>query len=237
MDVVFTTMTGNSELLRQVSLFAALSDDQIAAMADRFRADHFALDTFIFLEGDEADRLWVIRDGQVKIVKYNAEGQENILEVILPGEMFGGAGILFPQHPATAVAMTETTTLSISRPEYLQLVRQYPDIALRIITILGERLRAAMHMRALSTERVDTRLAHILLKLCNKVGEQTDQGVKINLPLSRQDLADMTGTTIETAIRIMSKFRKEGLVFTEPGGYIVVTDCERMRQLSAGDIE
>ncbi|MFN8596585.1 MAG: Crp/Fnr family transcriptional regulator [Anaerolineae bacterium] len=230
-------MTGNADLLRQVPLFTSLTPDQIAAIADRFRADHFATDTFIFLEGDEADRLWVIRDGQVKIVKYNAEGQENILEVILPGEMFGGAGILFPQHPATAVAMTDTTTLSINRTEYLQLIRQYPDIALRIIAILGERLRAAMHMRALSTERVDTRLAHILLKLCNKVGEQTDQGVKINLPLSRQDLADMTGTTIETAIRIMSKFRKDGLALTEPGGYIVVTDRERLQRLSAGDIE
>ncbi|CAG1772805.1 partial Transcriptional activatory protein AadR, partial [uncultured bacterium] len=60
---------------------------------------------------------------------------------------------------------------------------------------------------------------------------------KIKLPLSRQDLADMTGTTIETAIRIMSKFRKEGLALTEPGGYIVVTDCDRMRALSAGDNE
>ncbi len=230
-------MTGNADLLRQVPLFASLTPDQIATIADRFRADHFATDTFVFLEGDEADRLWVIREGQIKIVKYNAEGQESILEVILPGEMFGGAGILFPQHPATAVAMTDTTTLSISRAEYLQLIRQYPDIALRIIAILGERLRAAMSMRALSTERVDTRLAHILLKLCNKVGEPSDQGVKINLPLSRQDLADMAGTTIETTIRIMSKFRKDGLALTEPGGYIIVTDRDRLQRLSAGDNE
>jgi CRP/FNR family transcriptional regulator len=230
-------MSSNIDILRSVPLFASLTPDQIATIADRFRADHFATDTFIFLEGDEADRLWVIREGQIKIVKYNAEGQESLLEVILPGEMFGGAGILFPQHPATAVAMTDTITLSIGRAEYLQLIHQYPDIALRIIAILGERLRAAMNMRALSTERVDTRLAHILLKLCNKVGEQTDEGVKINLPLSRQDLADMTGTTIETAIRIMSKFRKDGLALTEPGGYIIITDRERMEKVAAGDNE
>jgi CRP-like cAMP-binding protein len=225
------------ELLQRIPLFATLTADQIALFADRFRVDAFAADTFIFLEGDPADRLWVVQDGQVKIIKHSADGQENILEVILPGEMFGGAGILFPEHPATAVAMTATTILSLERGEYLQLARQFPDIALRIIAILGERLRAAMKMRALSTDRVDIRLAHILLKLCDKVGAKTDQGVKINLPLSRQDLADMTGTTIETAIRIMSRFRKEGLVFTEPGGYIVVTDCDRMRALSAGDNE
>jgi len=225
------------ELLQRIPLFAALTPEQIASFADRFRVDVFAPDTFIFLEGDPADRLWVVQSGQVKIIKYSADGLENILEVILPGEMFGGAGILFPVHPATAVAMTETTTLSLEREGYLQLARQFPDIALRIIAILGERLRAAMKMRALSTDRVDVRVAHILLKLCDKVGEKTLEGVKINLPLSRQDLADMTGTTIETAIRIMSKFRKEGLVFTEPGGYIVVTDCDRMRTLSAGESE
>lgn len=237
------------ELLQRIPLFAALTTDQIASFADRFRVETFAADTFIFLEDDPADRLWVVQDGQVKIIKYSADGLENILEVILPGEMFGGAGILFPVHPATAVAMTETTTLSLDREDYLQLARQFPDIPLRIIAILGERLRAAMKMRALSTDRVDIRVAHILLKLCDKVGEplpvgervpsgeKTAQGVKINLPLSRQDLADMTGTTIETAIRIMSKFRKEGLVLTEPGGYIVVTDCDRMRAMSAGDNE
>ncbi len=223
------------ELLHSIPLFAALTPEQIASFADRFRVDVFAPDTFIFLEGDAADRLWVVQSGQVKIIKYSADGVENILEVILPGEMFGGAGILFPVHPATAVAMTETTTLSLEREGYLQLARQFPDIALRIIAILGERLRAAMKMRALSTDRVDVRVAHILLKLCDQAGEKTIEAVKINLPLSRQDLADMTGTTIETAIRIMSRFRKEGLVLTEPGGYIVVTDCDRMRVLSAGE--
>lgn len=223
------------ELLQQIPLFGALSVEQLAGWAGRFRAEAFATGAFVFLEGDPADRLWVVQTGQVKIVKYSADGQENLLEVIMPGEMFGGAGILFPTHPATAVAMTDAEVLSLDRAEYLQMVRQCPELALRIIGILGERLRAAMHMRALSTDRVDTRLAHILLKLCAKLGERTDRGMKIDLPLSRQDLADMAGTTIETTIRIMSRFRKEGLVLTEPGGYIVVLDEARLRQLSAGD--
>jgi CRP-like cAMP-binding protein len=240
---LFISPMNRLELLQRIPLFATLTADQIASFADRFRVETFAVDTFIFLESDPADRLLVVQDGQVKIIKHSADGQESLLEVILPGEMFGGAGILFPVHPATSVAMTTTTTLSLSREDYLQLIHLFPDIALRIIAILGERLRGAMKMRALSTDRVDIRLAHILLKLCDKVGEPmpvgeiTDRGVKINLPLSRQDLADMTGTTIETAIRVMSKFRKEGLVFTEPGGYIVVTDFDRLRALGAGEVE
>jgi CRP-like cAMP-binding protein len=224
----------NADILRQVPLFGSLTPEQIAGMVARFRVDAFAQDTIIFLEGDPADRFWIVQAGQVKIVKHATEGQENLLEVITPGEVFGGAAILFPMQPATAVAMTNTTTLSTERDQFVQLIRQYPDIAIRIINILGERLRAAMTMRALSTERVDVRLANILLKLCSKAGSPKETGVQINMPLSRQDLADMAGTTIETAIRIMSKFRKDGLVLTEPGGYIVVTDSERLTRLAEG---
>ncbi len=133
--------------------------------------------------------------------------------------------------------MTDTLTLCLERDPYLNLIRQYPEIALRIIALLGDRLQAAMKMRALSTERVDVRLANILLKLSDKVGEPTSEGLRINLPLSRQDLADMTGTTIETAIRIMSKFRKEELVHTESGGFIVILDHERLKRWSEGALE
>jgi CRP-like cAMP-binding protein len=222
------------EVLRQVPLFASLTIDQIAAAADWFHAETFDQDAMIFLEGDPADRLWVVASGQVKIVKHTSDGQENLLEVITPGEMFGGAGLLLNAHPATAVAMTPTTVLSIERESYLQLIRQHPDIALRIIHLLGERLQMAMKMRALAVERVDVRLANILLKLCDKVGEPIGEGIRIQLPLSRQDLADMAGTTIETAIRVMSRFRKEGLAHTEPGGYVVVLDHERLQRLGAG---
>jgi CRP/FNR family transcriptional regulator len=227
------------DVLRQVPLFASLTNEQIAAAAGWFRVETFAQDAMIFLEGDPADRLWVVASGQVKIVKHTRDGQENLLEVITPGEMFGGAGLLLAEHPATAVAMTPTIALSIERGPYLQLIRQYPDVALRIIDLLGERLQAAMKMRALAVERVDVRLANILLKLCDKVGEPigepAEEGTRINLPLSRQDLADMAGTTIETAIRVMSRLRKEGLVHTEAGGYVVVLDHERLRKLSEGN--
>jgi CRP/FNR family transcriptional regulator len=223
-----------AEVLRQVPLFASLTIDQITAVAGWFHVEAFDQDAMIFLEGDPADRLWVVSAGQVKIVKHTSDGQENLLEVITPGEMFGGAGLLLAAHPATAVAMTPTTALSIERGPYLQLIRQYPDIALRIIDLLGERLQAAMKMRALAVEHVDVRLANILLKLCDKAGEPIGEGTRINLPLSRQDLADMAGTTIETAIRVMSRLRKEGLVHTEPGGYVVMLDRERLQRLSEG---
>jgi CRP-like cAMP-binding protein len=227
-------MSDRLATLQHVPLFAPLSVEQIASFAEKFRFSSFPQNTVLFVEGDPADRLWVVQDGQIKIIKYTADGQENLLEVIMPGEMFGGAGILFPIHPATAVAMTEATTLSLERDAFIQLLHQFPAVSLRIINLLGERLRAAMNMRALSTEHVDTRLAHILLKLADKIGTPTGTGTRINMPLSRQDLADMAGMTIETAIRIMSLFRKDGLARTEPGGYIVILDRDRLTALAEG---
>ncbi len=225
-------MSDRVATLQHLPLFAGLTSDQIASFTDRFSAAKFDQNTTLFLEGDPADRLWVVEEGQIKVVKYGEGGKENLLEVILPGEMFGGAGILFPVHPATAVAMTDATVLCLPRSEYLQLIKIFPDIALKIIAILGERLRASMQMRAMSTDRVDTRLAHILLKLADKVGVTEESGMRIDMPLSRQDLADMAGTTIETAIRLMSKFRKEDLVMTESGGFIVITNIDRLRELA-----
>ena len=221
-----------AEVLRQVPLFASLTIDQITAVAGWFHVENFDQDTIIFLEGDPADRLWVVSAGQVKIVKHTSDGQETLLELITPGEMFGGAGLLLAAHPASAVAMTPTTALSVERGLYLQLIRQYPDIALRIIDMLGERLQAAMKMRALAVERVDVRLANILLKLCDKAGEPAGEGTRINLPLSRQDLADMAGTTIETTIRCISRFRADDLVKTRRGGYLVILDVERLRTIA-----
>ena len=230
-------MSDRLATLQHVPLFAPLSAEQIASFAEKFRFSTFPQNTVVFVEGDPADRLWVVQDGQIKIIKYTAEGQETLLEVIVPGEMFGGAGILFPVHPASAVAMTDATTLSLERDAFIQLLHEFPAVALRIINLLGERLHAAMNMRALSIEHVDTRLAHILLKLADKIGTPTGAGTRISMPLSRRDLAEMAGTTTETAIRIMSKFRKEDLVRTEPGGYIVILDSDRLAVLAEGTHE
>ena len=89
-----------------------------------------------------------------------------------------------------------------------------------------------MKMNALAGERVERRLAHILLKLADRTGRREPEGTLITIPLSRQDLADMAGTTLETAIRIMSRFNLSGMVKTLKGGYLLLLDEEQLRQLA-----
>ncbi|MBI3764357.1 MAG: Crp/Fnr family transcriptional regulator [Chloroflexi bacterium] len=224
-------MPSNADVLARVPLFRDLSPTDLTAIAPRFREDHFPRDAYIFYEADPAERFWVVKDGQVKIVKNGEGGKEIVIEVIPPGEMFGGAAMLMTHQPATAQALAPATALSLSRDEYKRLLRDYPPVSVRVIEMLGERLLGVIRMRMMISERVERRIAHILLKLASKFGEETGEGWAIQASLSRQDIADLADTTIETAIRVMSRFRKDGLVKTLRGGYVVIVDREALRRV------
>jgi CRP-like cAMP-binding protein len=216
-------------LLGRVPLLSGLPERELASLAAVARLDRFEREGTIFRQGDPAHQLWLLREGRVKIVHHESDGREVILEMVAPGEVFGGAVLFLPQHPATARAMTEVETVSFSADVYSRLLASHPELAQRLIRMLGSRLHSMMDLNILSGERVDRRLAHILLKLAERLGRAESDGVLITIPLARQDLADMAGTTLETAIRTMSRFREQGLVTTLRGGFLLITDLERLR--------
>ncbi len=217
-------------LLGRVPLLSGLPERELASVAAAARFDRYEREAAIFCQGDPAHQLWLLREGRVKIVHQAADGREVILEMVAPGEVFGGGVLFMPQHPATARAMTEVETVSFSVDVYSRLLAAHPELAQRLIRMLGSRLHSMMDLNILSGERVERRLAHILLKLAERLGRVEPDGVLITIPLARQDLADMAGTTLETAIRTMSRFREQGLVTTMRGGYLLITDSERLRQ-------
>src|SRR3989304_5205992 len=128
------------DVLTRVPLFCDLSAAEVAAIAPRFRVDRFARDDYVFREGDPASRFWIVREGQVKIIKYNESGKEVAIEVIPPGEEFGAAAMLMRCQPATARALSEVVTLSLTLPEYRRLLHDFPAVSVRVIEVLGERL-------------------------------------------------------------------------------------------------
>ncbi len=222
-------------LLGRVPLLAGLPERDLASVAAAARFDHFEREAAIFCQGDPAQQVWLLRHGQVKIVHQEPDGREVILEMIAPGEVFGGAVLFMAQHPATARAMTEAETVSFSVDVYSRLLGAHPELAQRLIRMLGGRLHSMMDLNILSGERVERRLAHILLKLADRLGRLEPAGVLITIPLSRQDLADMAGTTLETAIRTMSRFRAHGLVATLRGGFLLINDLDRLRKEVIGN--
>jgi CRP-like cAMP-binding protein len=219
-------------LLRKLPLFADVADADLATLAEQCLIYQMPKESTIFEQGDPCDRVWIVGDGRVKIVYQDVDGREVILEMIEPGEMFGGAVLFFPRHPATARTAEDSTLYSLSSEAYTRLISTHPEVALKLLRIFGQRHLSFMKTRTLIGERVERRMAHILLKLADRAGRPAAEGTLVTIPLSRQDLADMSGTTLETAIRTLSRFARDGLIRTERGGYLVILDRQKLSALA-----
>jgi CRP-like cAMP-binding protein len=216
-----------TDLLARSVLFAPLSETEWASIEKQLVRQRFEKDEYLFFEGDPAAWLVFVAEGQVKMIKHSESGRETILATFGPGQIVGEVGVLIGEtYPATAQALEPSLTLSLRRDEYVALVRSHPDLAWALIEELGHRLqRAHETIRSLAVEKVERRVARVLLRMANTTGQRLETppgAVRITVPLSRQDIADMAGTVIETAIRALSKFHKQGLVETREGHIILL---------------
>ncbi len=219
-------------LLHQLRLFSDLPEEALISLAENCTLSHFEPEETIFYQGETTDRVWIVRLGQVKIVHHDEDGREVILELIPPGEVFGGGTIFLPKQPATARAMIPVEVVSFSTAVYEEFLIKFPKLTLRLIRMLGQRLYGMKEANILTGERVERRLAHILLKLVSRSGTKREDGLLITIPLSRQDLADMCGTTLETTIRTMSRLSKQKVVKTLKGGFVLILNEEELRQMA-----
>ena len=223
-----------AEFLGRVSLFRELGQRERKDIQGLFHEQRVDRDQVIFLEGDAGEYVYVVLEGRVKIVKQAPSGKEMILEVFAPAEVFGGATLLLPRHPATAVSMEPGVVLRLPRADYQALLKRFPPMAFQIIELLRNRLGEAHQViRGLAAERVETRAARLLFKLADKTGVAADGGTRLGLHLTRQDIADMLGCTLETAIRVLSRWQKEGLIKTEEGVITILNRQELGRLLES----
>jgi len=215
------------QILKRSLIFSTLNGDELAELAGLATKVNLAPDEFIFWEDDHPDWFYMVVDGRVKVHKYSSQGKEFIIAFFGPGEMFGEVAVFQNQpYPASAQAVVETSVLRIGRPDFLSFLARRPEVAMRIISVLGERLRDAQgRLRDLAGERVQQRLARTLLMLSSKLGP--------SLPFTRQEIADMAGTTTETAIRFISNLRDRGII-RSARGKIVILDDVKLRLLSEG---
>ena len=211
--------------LGRSALFAALPDGERAALDERTTQRVYEKDEYIFFEGDPGEWLVFVAKGRVKMIKHSESGRETILSTFGPGQIVGEVGVLVgEEYPATAQALEPTVTLNLRREDYVELVRTHPDLAWALIRELGRRLqRSHETIRSLAVEKVERRIARVLLRMASTAGKRLENGaVEITLPLSRQDIADMAGTVMETAIRTLSKFQRQGLVETREGHIVLL---------------
>jgi len=223
---------------KKLPFFSSLSDKELAeVVVPLFQEERYREDEYLFYEGDPPQGLFILREGKVKIIKHSTRGKDTILRLLGPEEMFGEVASLDGgPYPASAQALEDTVVFHLSQRDFLRLLQGYPSIALRVIEDLGRKLRDAHDLiRALTTETVEKRIATVLLKLAEKLGKVEERGIRLKIHLSRQDLADMAGTTIETAIRVLSKFTKDRLL-TKEGKNIIILDRAALAALSRSSL-
>jgi CRP/FNR family transcriptional regulator, nitrogen oxide reductase regulator len=224
------------EILQQLPFFAGLAAADIASINRQFREYGYRPGETIYLSGDTGTYLYVVAAGKVKLLRHTVAGQDVLLDVLIPGEFFGS---LTPRvgdvYLETAQAQTAVCVLAISSHTFRTILQEYPSTAMAILDLTAVRLQEAQEtVRQLSAHPVEQRIAVTLLKLAAKLGQNADEGLLIQMPLSRDDLAQMTGTTTETASRIMSQFQREGLV-RSGRQWIAIADRSRLESIAVAD--
>ncbi len=224
------------ELIASIPILRRVTPDDRRRLASVSRVRELPRGARIFDEGDPADHFWLIARGRVKVFKTTPAGRDVILEIFGAGDPLGAVAVYEGgPYPASAVAISDVTFLVIPQGAFFALVESHPSFARGLLAGLTERLvHLTRRISELSGARVEARLARLFLKLADESGVPDSRGTLIPVSLSRRELADLAGTTIETAIRIMSRWGKQRLVLTLEQGFVLV-DRASLEGLASGE--
>ena len=225
-------MSPNTEaILRKTPLFASLTEAEMRALAARTARKRFQKDEQLFAEGDPCTGLYLVAAGKIRIFKLSPSGREQILAVEGPGSSFAELPVFDGgNYPAAASATEDTEVLFISRKDFQNFCREHPDVGLKVIAVVGSRLRRLVGLiEELSFTTVRQRLIALILRLAQAEGVRSTEGVRIELTKSHQDLAAELGTVRELVSRNLSRLEAEGFLDVE-GRKIVVKDLQGLRR-------
>ena len=188
---------------------ASIDDILIGATSRRYASGEP-----VFEQGDPATHFFVLLFGRLRVTQVTPEGQQLVVRMVNPGDLFGIAGALRrSDYPGTATAASESLALAWPMQSWDDLLGRHPTLSINAMQTMGSRLlEAHQRVRELSTEDVERRVAHTVLRLANQAGRKEANGIRIDFPISKQDIAEMTGTTLHTVSRILTSWEAAGLV-------------------------
>ena len=207
----------DESLLTHLPPFSQLESRQIREILDQASSRRYDIATAIFEEGHEAERFFMLLDGYIRVVRITPQGEQVIALHIPSGQLFGIAKALGRDtYPATAITAAESLALSWPTRLWDQFVADYPGFATETYKTVGNRI-GEMNTRIMemATLQVEQRVANALLRLINQTGRKVAGGIEIDFPITRQDLSEMTGTTLHTVSRMLSAWEKQGLVASQ----------------------
>lgn len=215
--------------LKKSFIFNEFSESELQEIVKLVRERPFRKNTIIFNEGDPGLAFYIIKNGKIKVYKLASDGRELILGIFGEGGLFGDVPVFDGgPYPASAQALTDVVVWSINRDQFVQLLLHHPALSLKVIRVLGKRLRQAHGFVAdLALKNVPQRLASLLLKLADEYGQESAEGIVLDLPLTRQEIAELIGVSRETVIRELSKFSRAGTLRLD-GKKIILLDKRKL---------
>jgi CRP-like cAMP-binding protein len=199
--------------------FAGLGEDQLNEIAAVAKPHHFKKGEFIFHQGDPPEFFYVVEQGIVKTFKVSTFGKHIIVKIAGFGDTLNASALFGEKHFVSAQAIDEVVVLSIRKKDYLTLVNKYPLIAMNIVTILGKGLdNEYERILDLVGETVEHRLCNFLFMLFIKFGT--------TLSLTREELAELAGTTTETSIRVLSRLKAAGIISSSRGRIVILNQAK-----------
>ncbi|MBZ2199179.1 Crp/Fnr family transcriptional regulator [Ruania sp. N2-46] len=223
-------------VLARAPYFLGLGEKALDRIDKLMQTRTFAPAGRIYSAGDRAHSLYVVAEGRVKLSQVTADGTETVTDILVPGEMFGAMGSLGePHHLHSASALVGTCTLRIDQSDFQAVLVDQPTVALRVLDDVAARLaQARSDIGGQTTDTVPQRVATALLRLADKLGEDRGrQGVLLEVPLSRADLAGLARSTPESVSRVMSRWKKAGLI-DSGRRWTALLDRGRLEEEAAG---
>lgn len=201
-------------ILRQSPFFRGLETAEFQAVYQHGREKQFALNSYFFHQGEPADRFYILLHGRARLTQLTPEGHQIIVHIAGPGDGLGIIVVLSHMpYPVSAEAAEDCRAMGWDAQTTTQLMLQYPRLALNGLHLVAHRFAELQdRYRELATERVERRVARTLLRLVRQAGKKVEGGVLIDMTLSRQHLAEMTGTTLYTVSRILSSWEERDLI-------------------------
>jgi CRP-like cAMP-binding protein len=217
--------------LGKTELFRDLPSDALDEVITRTRVREFSRGALIFNQGDPAGYAHVLIAGSVRISQSGRDGAQALMRFIKPGETFGTVALFTDRrYPADAFAVAPSLEASWSEDDLRGLMGRHLQIAMNVIRIIGRRLQEAQErVRELATQHAEQRIAHALLRLSRQAGKSTPEGIAIEFPLRRKDIADISGTTLYTASRILTAWQKAGLLRSRHQHLVICQPAELSR--------
>ncbi|MDP1948749.1 MAG: Crp/Fnr family transcriptional regulator [Nitrospirota bacterium] len=221
--------------LDRIPLLNILSTADRQRMLQELTETRYGKHDYIFREGDPTEYFHIVKEGTVKCVKSTPEGKECTLKMLMPGDLFCCDAAAFDgaSHPGSAQPMGDVSILRMKKKSYFEMLRRNPDAAMEVIKYLGNRLNEAQEKtKDLALDRADQRLASLLVDLAARNGIPDPNGIRLTVRMTREDMANMVGITTETAIRIMSRFKRDRLV-SGTANRLLIRDLKGLKALAS----